>query len=76
MAALRNLDGTIARFLVSDGEGNEGVGHLELQIVANFEPGGRNGDLIFVMDEKRKSARTPQSPSELLQQARPPRLMS
>jgi hypothetical protein len=70
MAHLRNPDGTVAQFVVSDGEGNESVGHLELAIVPSFVPGTRCGDLLFVMDEQRKSARPVQSPAELLQQAR------
>ena len=70
MAHIRNLDGTVAQFVVSDGEGNESVGHLELVIVPSFAPGTRCGDLLFVMDEQRRSARPPQSPAELLQQAR------
>lgn len=76
MAALRNPDGSVAQFLVYDGEGNEALGHLELTIVATFEPGGRNGDLTFVVDEKIKTAVRPQSPAELLQQAPRQRLTS
>lgn len=68
MSALRNMDGSVASFIVSDGEGNESIGHLELDVVANFAPGGRNGGLIFVMDEQRRSARPPQSPAEMLHQ--------
>lgn len=70
MAYIRNLDGTVAQFVVSDGEGNESVGHFELDIIPSFVPGTRCGDLLFIMDEQRKSARSPQSPAELLQQAR------
>jgi hypothetical protein len=76
MAALRNPDGSVAQFIIRDGEGNESIGHLELQIVASFEPGSRNGDLIFVMDERRKTSVAPQSPAELLQQAPRQKLMS
>jgi hypothetical protein len=76
MAAIRNLDGSVAQFLVNDNEGNESLGHFELDIVANFGPGGRNGDLLFVIDEQRASARPPQSPGELLQQVDTRGLMS
>lgn len=70
MANLRNPDGKVAQFVVSDGEGNESVGHLELSIVPSFVPGTRCGDLVFVMDEQRRSARPPQAPEELIRQAR------
>lgn len=70
MANLRNLDGSVAQFVVSDGEGNESVGHFELTIVPSFAPGTRCGDMTFIMDEQRHSARPPQSPAELVQQAR------
>lgn len=70
MANLRNLDGSVAKFVISDGDGNESVGHLELTIVPSFVPGTRCGDLLFVVDEQRRSARPPQAPEELIRQAR------
>lgn len=76
MAAIRNLDGSVAQFVVTDGQGNESVGHFELTIVPSFAPGTRCGDLTFFMDEQRRASQTPQSPGELLIQAPTQRLMS
>lgn len=70
MANLRTPDGNVAQFIVSDGEGNESVGHLELTVVPSFVPGTRCSDLSFVIDEQRRSARPPQAPEELIRQAR------
>jgi hypothetical protein len=76
MAILRNPDGSVAQFLINDGQGNECIGHLELTVVASFEAGSRNGDLTFRVDETILRATPNQSPGELLAQAPQPRTMS
>jgi hypothetical protein len=70
MAILRDMNGTVARFLVNDGQGNEAIGHFEFTVVPSFEPGSRVGDLTFIIEQKVKSATPQQSPEELIQQAR------